>query len=699
MQRSFLFRWIYRFLPVVVLSASTVLLKAQTPAESADPLFVTQLENITESLGDAQPEDDQNAQALEQYLRTPINLNAADEAALSDFFFLSPLQIRHLLDYRSLLGELLSIYELQAVPGWDPAVIGRIRPYVVVKPTAGMLEQFRERLRGGTHQLLARMNQPMQLTEGFRADPRTGNPAYKGSPLRLLLRYGYQHKHLLQYGFAAEKDAGEEFFRGSQRLGFDFYSAHLFVRDLGFVHTLALGDFTVNLGQGLIHWQGLAFRKSAEITAVKRQAPILRPYRSAGEYNFHRGVGITLGRGPTTFTAFASLRKLDANREADTSSGAELFRVTSFQQSGLHRTASELADKGVQRQWTFGGNLSRSFRGGRIGLNAVRYLFGTPIKSNPAPYNLYALSGKHWGNYSLDFSYTLRNVHLFGELATDAGLNAAGIAGFVMSVDAAADLSFVYRNIAPQYRSLYANAFTENSAPSNERGIYTGISIRPASGWRVDAYADLYRFPWLRYTASAPSSGADYLAQLTWRPDRKLELTLRYRTETKEENRMEFYGDGSTAPGPVTRQGLRWHIQYKISGAFTLRQRMELVWFNRRGLNPQEGFLCYTDFVYKPMQRPYSGNIRLQYFESDGYDSRIYAYENDVLFSNSIPVFYTKGYRMYLNINGDLSRKLGFWFRVATTRFTGEQRPGSGLNSSEAGWKSDLTFQLRYLFQ
>lgn len=86
MQRSFLFRWIYRFLPVVVLSASTVLLKAQTPAESADPLFVTQLENITESLGDAQPEDDQNAQALEQYLRTPINLNAADEAALSDFF-------------------------------------------------------------------------------------------------------------------------------------------------------------------------------------------------------------------------------------------------------------------------------------------------------------------------------------------------------------------------------------------------------------------------------------------------------------------------------------------------------------------------------------------------------------------------------------------------------------------------------------
>lgn len=697
MLRLIFFRWAC-WLLLVVIGSSTYRLKAQNPAQPADPLYATQLEQITESLGDVQPEDDHNAQSLDHYLRTPLNLNAADEAALSEFFFLSPLQIRQLLDYRSLLGELLSIYELQAVPGWDPAIIGKIRPYVVVQQTAGMLEQFRTRLKGGTHQLLARVSQALQPSEGFRADPLTGEPAYKGSPQRLFLRYGYQYKHLLQYGFAAEKDAGEELFRGSQRKGFDFYTAHLFIRDLGFVHTLALGDFTVNMGQGLMHWQGLAFRKSAEITAVKRQGLLLRPYRSAGEFNFHRGVGIRLGRQRTSITAFASLRHLDANRESDTLLETERFWVTSFQQSGLHRTPSELADKGVQRQWTFGGNLSRSFRQGHVGLNAVRYVFGTPVQSNPAPYNRYAFSGKDWSNYSFDFSYTRRNVHVFGELAADAGFHAAGIAGCVLSVDAAADLCFLYRNIAPQYRALYANAFTENSSRSNERGIYSGVSIRPASGWRIDAYVDLYRFPWLRYQASAPSSGVDYLAQMTYRPDKKLELVLRYRTETKQENRPEFYVDGSTAPGPVTRQGLRWHMQYRLSASLTLRQRLELVWFNRRGLNPQDGFLSFMDFIYKPMQLPISGNIRLQYFESDGYDSRIYAYENDVLFNYSIPVYYNKGYRFYLNVNGDLSRKMSFWLRVATTRNTGNQGSGARLNDPDGSWKSDLSFQVRYLF-
>ncbi|MBL0144814.1 MAG: hypothetical protein IPP48_02690 [Chitinophagaceae bacterium] len=58
-----------------------------------------------------------------------------------------------------------------------------------------------------------------------------------------------------------EKDAGEQFFKGNQKQGFDFYSTHLFARNIGIVKALALGDFTVNMGQGLTQWQSLAFKK------------------------------------------------------------------------------------------------------------------------------------------------------------------------------------------------------------------------------------------------------------------------------------------------------------------------------------------------------------------------------------------------------------------------------------------------------
>ena len=38
------------------------------------------------------------------------------------------------------------------------------------------------------------------------------------------------------------------------------------------IQALALGDFTVNMGQGLIQWQSLAFKKSVDVMGVKRQS-------------------------------------------------------------------------------------------------------------------------------------------------------------------------------------------------------------------------------------------------------------------------------------------------------------------------------------------------------------------------------------------------------------------------------------------
>ena len=42
-----------------------------------------------------------------------------------------------------------------------------------------------------------------------------------------------------------------------------FYSAHFFLRKAGIIKDLALGDFTVSMGQGLILWQGMATGKGS----------------------------------------------------------------------------------------------------------------------------------------------------------------------------------------------------------------------------------------------------------------------------------------------------------------------------------------------------------------------------------------------------------------------------------------------------
>ena len=80
------------------------------------------------------------------------------------------------------------------------------------------------------------------------------NSRYKGDPTKLYTRYRYKYGNHISLGFTAEKDAGEEFFTGTQPNGFDFYSAHFFLRNQGFVKQLAIGDFQAQFGKGLTYW-------------------------------------------------------------------------------------------------------------------------------------------------------------------------------------------------------------------------------------------------------------------------------------------------------------------------------------------------------------------------------------------------------------------------------------------------------------
>jgi len=49
----------------------------------------------------------------------PVNLNAAKEEDLNAIPFLTPVQRKCLLDYVTTYGEVLSLYELQSIPGFD----------------------------------------------------------------------------------------------------------------------------------------------------------------------------------------------------------------------------------------------------------------------------------------------------------------------------------------------------------------------------------------------------------------------------------------------------------------------------------------------------------------------------------------------------------------------------------------------------
>ncbi len=684
------------FYLLIIFSAVFHFAMAQVKEPTVDPSIEQQLENITENNDDIETEDDGYLQELSQYKKNKLNLNTATADQLVALRFVNSLQIESLISYRGSLGLLVNIYELQAVPGWDVETIQKISPFVTVAMPAKFGSTISERLKNGDQYIQVRTTQILEKSRGYLLDSSQAKNFYPGSPQRLFIRYRYNYKNQLQYGFAAEKDAGEEFFKGSQKQGFDYYTGHFFVRNVGIIKSLAIGDYNVNMGQGLTQWMSLAFKKSIAVTSIKRQASVLRPYSSAGEINFHRGAGITIGKRNWELTAFGSYRKVDGNLNVDTSFLQDDF-ISSLQLSGFHRTQSEVEDKGAQRQTTFGGNASIQLGKLKLGVNAVHYSFLKPIKKDPTPQNLYALDGKTFGNYSADYSYTYRNLHFFGEAAISEKKYTAFVNGLLVSVANNIDMSFLYRNISKGYQSLYSTAFTESTFPTNEKGFYTGIAIKATEKWRIDAYADIYKFPWLRFRTNAPAYGKDFVAQVTYKPNRVLEIYTRYKNESKAIN---YNPDDLTLQAPINqpRQGWRTQLSFSASKSFTFRSRVELVWYDKKDRAAEEGILLYTDFIYKPIFSKLSGNLRLQYFETDGFNSRLYAYESDVLYSFSIPVFSGKGYRYYVNLNYDVNKKLSLWVRYAQFIYQDRDEVGSGLDAIQGNKRSEVKLQGIYRF-
>lgn len=656
-----------------------------------------QLEVITE-VNESETEDDSYLQSLRHYQRHQLNLNSATEGDLNEFSFLSPLNIANFFSYRRLFGKLLSLYELQAIPSWELEVIQKILPFVRVGPALTVEQDLRLRFREGEHSVLTRFSYVLEEAEGFRRRrDTTATSFYPGGRERVLVRYKYQYRNLLQYGITAEKDPGEQWFKAAQRNGFDFYSVHFFLRNAGIIKQLAIGDFTANMGQGLIQWQSLAFKKSVDVANTKRQSAILRPFNSTNEYFFNRGAGITLEKKRIQLTGYASFRNVSGNTVIDSLNTTGTF--SSLIASGFHRTNNEQSDKNAVQMNSYGANI-RYFDGNlHIGFNAVSFRFNRPFQREDQPHNHFAFKGTSLTNMSVDWSYTWRNMHWYGEVANHNSDHYAMMSGLLISADPKVDLSVVYRNMQKSYQTIFGNSFTEGTFPTNEKGLFAGASVKPSAAWKVDAYMDFYRFPFLRFRTDAPSNGDDYLLQITHRPNKQIEIYTRFRQESKAVN---FTNDGEFTTAmvePIVRKNWRTQLQFKISQSITVRHRIDLTWYDLGGPLESRGFLTFFDLLYKPMLRPFSANLRLQYFETDDFNSRIYAYENDVLFGFSIPPFSDHGFRYYLNGNYDLTEKISVWLRWSQFVYRNRSEVGSGLDAIPGNMRSELKMQILWRIQ
>lgn len=662
--------------------------EAFSQSEETDAL----IERIIESVAEKFTEDfdfGELADRLHHYRRYPININNAGQEELSELVFLSPVQIRELLNHRQLNGDFLDVLELQSLETFDLATIKQLLPFITISRENTLTGIRFKDLRLGKHDLIFRYGQVLQQQKGYTLPEDPESTRYLGSPSKVLVRYRYNLNKSLLISLNMEKDAGEQFFAGRQPAGFDFYSGSVFFKNLGRVEKLALGDYSLQFGQGLALWSGLSFSHGVEVAGSAKQDIGLKPYTSLNEASYFRGVAATVKISQIHITPFLSYRSVDANL-------SDRDEITSLGVSGYHRTTTELGHKNAVSQFAAGAIVQYKSKQVNVGLTGYNVSFTRPFEAGKLLYNRFEFAGVSLSNLGLNYSYNLKNTYLFGEAAHSINSGLALLNGAITSLSPKLSAVILHRHYGKSYHSFFNQALSEASTAVNERGIYSGLVLKPSTSWELATYVDVFRFPWLKFGIDAPSQGFEIFSQATYTPGKRIKVSGRFRIEKKEQN--DDAEATATRLQSVQKQNYRLELNYKISDALSVRSRAEVSAFKKGTDATELGQVLFQDVIVNPLSSRISGNVRFAVFDTHSFDSRIYAYENDVLYSYGMMAYQKRGFRFYTNARYTLKRGVDLWLRYAMISYPHEEEIGSGLEQINGNKKSDIKIQIRYQF-
>lgn len=244
-----------------------------------------------------------NFEELSELRENPININTATKEQLERFPFLSDKLIENILYYLYKYGPMLSENELWMIEDINRQTIRCLQPFICFKHTEK--EEYKPTLKQvlkyGKQELSTRVDMPFYTKSGYKLHTKeelkkNPNKQYLGYGYYHSLRYSFHYRDKIYLGLTAEKDAGEPFFAGQNRKGYDFYSPYLFIRNMGRIKSLAIGNYRLSYGYGLVINTDFGMGKTATLSTLGNKNRGIRKHSSTDEYNYFQGAAASIIR-------------------------------------------------------------------------------------------------------------------------------------------------------------------------------------------------------------------------------------------------------------------------------------------------------------------------------------------------------------------------------------------------------------------
>lgn len=607
------------FLFPLLLSAGLGLFAQNVPQSIED-----MLEQAAESGAGASAEELQ--QWYDNLLLAPVNVNTASRSRLEELQLLSLFQIESLLEYREEYGSILSFSELEAVDGFGHEFVELLRPFIVLEGSEGKasvptFSKIRSRVKWkSSQQGLYRYARYLGGSGGF------------------------------SYGVTLESDARESLLP-------DFIAGHV-QWEYGRFKLLA-GDFSASYGQGLAVDKSFSMSALGSPAAVLKRKNDFKGYTSSGENDAFRGLACSVDFGDYgRLQFFFSAASLDAT-VTDSS-------YSSLPATGYHRTDFQKRQKNALMEYT--GSINYTVETGRLLLSLTAAAYGYDKKNarRVQEYNKYQMYYGMHGNIALSALYSTGHLRLYSEAALDLKGTPAALAGAVWSPSYGFEASAQLRYYPKGYIANHAGAYSSLSTVSNQYGLLMNLLARPSGTITLTAMGDAAYHPHSRYRIDGPS----------------FVLSLKARCEYERDGWSVYVQDNYCFKDyeDSHRHAMKLQAAYKPSQVFALSGRGDCTLLftgaesaGKKGYRLERGFGASLRADWRA-----AGWLSLwgsvTGFDSQSYQTRIYAYEKDLPQSFSVVSYSGRGLSASLMASFTFFKSLKLSLKSAMTVFAEDDK-------------------------
>ena len=625
---------------------------------------------------------------LEELKEHPIPINQATKEQLERIPFLSDQLVENILYYLYKYGPMLSDKELMMVEDMDIQTARCLKLFITFQHSDKEEDKIKLKnvFKYGKQEFSTRVDIPFYTRAGYH----DSNKRYLGDSYYHHFRYSFRYSDKVYAGLTAEKDAGEPFFANPNQKGYDYYSPYLLIKNIGKIRALALGNYRLNYGYGLVMNTDFSLGKTATLSTLNNRSTGIKKHSSSDEYNYFQGVAGSIHIvDRLSADAFYSYRTMDGIVDNQF--------ITSIKEDGFHRVLKDIEKKNTFSNQLIGSHIHYNGKNFELGLTGVYNVFNKVLKSTYREYNKYYPCGKDFFNVGINYKFFWKKFTLLGETAIDKKGKIATMNMLRYSPKESFQLVVMNRFYDVAYQSLYASSVGEGSSVQNESGLYIGLESNILRYFKLSAYGDFFYFPWKKYQLSKTGTqGFDGLVQISYSPCYELDMFIRYRYKNKHKDFTPEDGEKITIP--YIQQKWKYQLNYSPINELMLKTTVDVVRNAYQSQEPSHGILVGQSAGYKFKNFPLQLDISAAWFNTDDYASRISMYEKGLFYSFNIPSFYGKGERFTLNGRYEWNNRIILQAKYTLTHYRDREIISSGLEQIQGSMKSDLYLQLRLKF-